>query len=318
MLAMDLDLPLIGFLDQQIRFCTASDGVKIAYSITGNGPPLVKTAHWLTHLEFDLESPIRRHWITELSKHHRFIRYDERGSGLSDWEVSDFSFESWVHDLETVVDSIGLDQFSLLGTSQGGSVSIAYAVRHPERVKHLIIYGSYARGWAERNSPPEELEEIRAEISLARRGWGRDNPAFRQIFTSQFIPDATPEQARAFNDLQRVSTSPENAARFITTIGNIDVLDLLPKVTVPTLVLHVRDDPRVPFELGREIAALIPNARFVPLEGKNHPLLEEDPAWRKFLSEVRNFLGVEEISERPPKKARELGLHGWLKGPKAK
>ncbi len=305
-----------GLLEQQIRFCTTPDGVRIAYATVGNGPPLVRTAHWLTHLQFDVDSPVWRHWIREFSTYHRYIRYDERGCGLSDWEVKDFSFDAWVRDLETVVDSIGLEKFVLLGVSQGGAVSIAYAARHPERVSHLILYGAYAKGWAKRNLPPEEVEEIKARITLTRTGWGKDNPSARQVFTSRFIPDATLEQIRSFNDLQRVSTSPQNAVRFQNEFSTIDVVDLLPKVSVPTIILHARDDVVVPFELGRELAGLIPNSHFVPLEGRNHIMLEHDPAWRKFLFEVRRFLGLKEVP--PTTKTEETGLKGWLRGPKAK
>lgn len=290
-------------LEQQVRFCTTHDGLRIAYATIGSGPPLVKAPNWLSHLQFELESPVWSHWIREFSGYHTLVRFDERGCGLSDWEAKDFSFEAWVNDLETVVDTIGLDRFILMGISQGGPISIAYAVRHPERVSHLILYGAYARGWAKRNLPPEELEAKEAEIKLARLGWGRDNPAYRQIFTSQFIPGATIEQMRWFNDLQRVSTSPENGMRFMIEFGNIDVSDLLPRVNVPTLVLHARGDARVPFDEGRQIAALIPDARFVPLEGKNHLLLEDETAWQKFLYEVRRFVGIKEIGPMPARQA---------------
>jgi len=268
-------------------------------------------------LQYDLESPVYRHAVRELSRDNSYIRYDERGCGLSDWDVPDYSFDTWVRDLESVVDSLGLERFSLLGSSQGGPVSIAYAVSHPERVSHLILYGAFARGWKRRNLSSEELEEMNARISLTKTGWGRDNAAYRQIFTSNFIPDGTLEQIRWFNDLQRFSTSPENAVRFLTEFGNIDVLDLLPRISVPTLVLHARQDAMIQFERGRQLASMIPTARFVPLEGKNHFLLEDEPAWTQFLREVRHFIGVrEEVSSGSPSKAVELGISGWLKGPK--
>lgn len=286
-------------MEQEIRFCTTPDNVRIAYATTGRGPPLIKAANWLTHLEFELLSPVWRHWIKELSRDHLYVRYDERGLGLSDWQVGEFSFDSWVRDLESVVDSIGLDRFVLLGISQGAPVSVAYTVRHPKRVSHLILHGAYAKGWAKRNLQPEEIEEREAQISLMKAGWGRDNPAYRQIFTSQFIPKATSEQARWFNDLQRASTSPENAVRFMRVFGQIDVSELVPHVDVPTLVLHSRGDVRVPFENGRQIAALIPGARFVPLDSDNHILLEDEPAWKKFLYEVRSFLGIKEAVPLP-------------------
>ena len=276
-------------MEQEIRFCTTSDGVRICYATVGQGPPLVKAPNWLTHLEFEWKSPVWRHWWEELAKDRRVVRFDQRGSGLSDRSVEDLSFGAWVSDLESVVDDVGLDRFALLGISQGGAVAVEYAVRHPERVSHLILYGAYPRGRAKRGG---SLEEHEAMLTLTRRGWGRDNPAYRQLFTSQFMPGATAEQMSWFNELQRVSTSPENAARLLAEGAKIDVLHRLAEVSVPTLVLHGRDDVRVPFEQGRQLAALIPNAHFVPLESANHLLIETEPAWQTTLSEVRSFLGV--------------------------
>ena len=275
---------------QQIRFCTTGDGVRIAYATTGKGPPLVKVASWMNHLEFDWESPVWRHWIAELARDHSYVRYDERGCGLSDWTVADLSFEAWVRDLETVADAAGVERFPLLGVSQGGPIAIAYAVRHPERVSHLILYGAYARGWLKRNATPEQRKEAEMMNELAELGWGKDNPAFRQFFTTQFIPDGTPEQHRWWNELERVATSPQNAARFMRVFNEIDVTAVAPRVTCPTLVLHATRDARVPFDEGRLIASLIPGARFVPLESRNHILLEHEPAWRRWFEEVRGFL----------------------------
>jgi len=280
-------------MEQQIKFCTTEDGVRIAYATVGDGPPLVKAANWLSHLEYDWDSPIWRHLLAEASREHTFIRYDERGNGLSDWNVSNLSFEAFVEDLESVVEAAGVDRFPLLGISQGGAVAIAYAIRYPEKVSHLILYGAYARGWAKRASP-EEIEQRQAQLTLVRLGWGKDNPAFRQLWTTLYAPDATPEQAQSFNDLQRVSTSPENAVKLLNEMGKIDVEDLLPQVTVPTLVLHCKDESGVPFEEGRLLASKIPGARFVPLEGRNHLLLEGAPSWGKFVKEVRRFLGMPE------------------------
>jgi pimeloyl-ACP methyl ester carboxylesterase len=193
-------------VEQQIHFCTTHDGTRIAYATGGEGPPIVKAANWLSHLEADWQSPIWRHMLRGFARDHTFVRYDERGNGLSDWNYDDLSFNAWVDDLESVVEAAGLDRFPLLGISQGGAVAIAYAVRHPERVSHLILYGAYARGWAKRDSP-EEIEQRQAQLTLVRLGWGKDNPAFRQLWTSLYAPDATPEQAQSFNDLQRISTS---------------------------------------------------------------------------------------------------------------
>ncbi len=276
-------------MDQQIRFCTAPDGVRIAYSRHGRGVPLVRAAHWLSHLEFDWRSPIWRHWLEALGESFTVLRYDERGCGLSDWDVEDFSFAAWVSDLETVVDAAGLERFALLGVSQGAAVAIAYAMRHPERVERLVIYGGYLRGRNRREPTPQAIEEHEAVIALTAVGWGRDNPVYRRIFTSRFIPGGTPEQMDWYDELQRVSTSPENAARFLRAFGEVDVVDIAPLVSAPTLVLHLRDDGAVPFEEGRLVAGQIPGARFVPLEGRNHVFLPGDPGWTAFRRELDEF-----------------------------
>ncbi|MFZ0673154.1 MAG: alpha/beta fold hydrolase [Pseudolabrys sp.] len=274
---------------QEVHFCTASDGVRIAYALAGSGPPLVKTANWLNHLEYDWESPVWSHLLHALAAEHRLIRYDERGNGLSDWNVNDISFEAFVRDLETVVDAARLDRFPLLGVSQGCPVSIAYAVRNPGRVSHLVLYGGYARGWRRRGNAAE-IEKADAVQTLMRHGWGQENPEFRQIFTTRFMPSGTPEQMRWFNDLQRMTTSPDNAARIRRANENIDITDLLPQIRIPTLVLHCRNDAAQPYEEGRILAAGIPGARFVTLEGNNHLILEGDPCWTRFLDEIRVFL----------------------------
>jgi len=276
-------------MEQEIRFCTAEDGVRIAYATVGEGPPLIKAANWLNHLEFDWESPIWRHVLRELASDRTLVRYDERGNGLSDWDAEDISFDAFVEDLEAVVDAVGVERFALLGISQGCAVSIAYAVRHPERVSHLVLHGGYALGWHHRGSA-EDRERRRALATLMRQGWGEESPAFRQVFTSLYIPDATPEQMQWFNDLQRYSTSPDNAVRLWEALGAIDVRALLPRVTTPTLVLHSRNEAAVPFAAGRHLASSIPGARFVPLESRNHLLVEQEPAWPRFMGEIRTFL----------------------------
>ena len=276
-------------MEQQIRFCTAADGAQIAYATVGQGPPLIKTANWLNHLEYDWESPVWRHVLHGLAQGHQLIRYDERGNGLSDWDVEDISFEAFLSDLETVVDAAGIERFPLFGISQGCAVSIAYAVRHPERVSRLVLYGGFARGRSNRGSS-KEGEQAAAMRTLMRQGWGQENPAFRQIFTSLFIPDATPEQASWFNNLQRITASPENAVRIREAMDILDVSELLPQVMVPALVLHCREDAVQPFNEGRRMAAGIPGARFVALEGRNHLILEDEPAWPRFLQEVEKFL----------------------------
>ncbi|MGB9020222.1 MAG: alpha/beta fold hydrolase [Pseudolabrys sp.] len=276
--------------EQEIQFCQTRDGVQLAYSRMGNGPPLVKTGNWMTHLEFDFESPIWQHLYWELSRDHTLIRYDARGNGLSDRNVQDVSFESFVGDLEVVVDAAGLNRFALLGISQGCAVSIAYAVRHPERVTHLILFGGYAVGWAKRSRSAAEKEQDEAMLTLMRLGWGQENPTFRQLFTSQFIPGGSKAQADWFNELQRISTSPEDAVRNLIANGDTDVTALLAQVSVPTLVMHSRGDARVPFDLGRRLAAGIPGARFVPLASGNHLILEDEPAFPRFLQEIRTFI----------------------------
>jgi class 3 adenylate cyclase/pimeloyl-ACP methyl ester carboxylesterase len=279
--------------EQEIHFCQTRDGVQLAYARIGQGLPLVKTGHWMTHIEFDLESPIWRHLYQELSRDHSFIRYDARGNGLSDREVPDVTFERLVDDLEAVVDAAGVDRFALLGISQGCAVSIAYAVRHPERVSHLVLLGGFAVGWKKRARTEAEKEAGEAMLTLMRVGWGQENPAFRQMFTSQFIPGANKELADWFNEFQRISSSPADAARNLLANGEADVSSLLSQVKVPTLVMHARRDARVPFESGRRLAAGIPGARFVPLESGNHIMLEGEPALARFLEELRSFLAAD-------------------------
>jgi pimeloyl-ACP methyl ester carboxylesterase/DNA-binding winged helix-turn-helix (wHTH) protein len=276
-------------MQQKVQFCTASDGVRIAYALAGQGLPLVKAANWLNHLEYDWQSPIWRHLLHALAAEYQLIRYDERGNGLSDWDVEDISFEAFVRDLESVVDATGLKRFALLGISQGCAVSIAYAVRHPERVSHLVLYGGYSRGRRMRGSSAE-VETADATLTLMRLGWGQENPAFRHIFTSLFIPGGTVEQMKWFDDLQRVTTSAENAVRIRSAMNNIDISELLKQVTVPTLVMHCHDDAVVPFEEGRMMAAHISGARFVALEGFNHLILPGEPALGRFLDAIRAFL----------------------------
>ena len=270
---------------QEVRFCTASDGVRIAYALAGQGPPLVKAANWLNHLEYDWQSPIWSHLLHELAAEHQLIRYDERGNGLSDWDVDDISFEAFVRDLESVVEAAGLNRFALLGISQGCAVSIVYAIRHPERVSHLVLHGGFARGRSKRDAG-----HAQTLLSLVRQGWGQENPAFRQFFTSLFFPEGTPEQMQWFNDLQRITTSPENAVRIMSATGGLDISDLLQQVRVPTLVLHCRNDAAVVFDEGRRLAAGIPGAKFVVLESRNHLVLESEPAWQKIITEIKAFL----------------------------
>ena len=276
--------------EQEIRFATAGDGTRLAYAISGAGLPLVKAANWLSHLGYDWESPVWRHWLAELSRRFRLVRYDERGCGLSDWDSGRFSFEDWVDDLEAVVDAAGLDRFPLLGISQGGPVAIAYAVRHPERVTHLVLLGSFAQGWRKSARTPGDLALADARVEMVRLGWGRPDPTYRQMFVARFLPEATQEQWRSFDELQRRSTSPDNAWRFVDEFASIDVTSLAPRLTVPTLIMCSRREPDNRFEQSRLLAALIPKSRLVPLDSSNHLLPEHDPAWKHFLAEIDRFL----------------------------
>jgi class 3 adenylate cyclase/pimeloyl-ACP methyl ester carboxylesterase len=281
-------------LKQEIHYCKAPDGVRLAYATVGSGPPMLRSAHWLGHLEYDWELPLAQHFLLGLAKNHTLIRFDARGNGLSDWDVQETSLDAWVRDMETVADAAGLGRFPLLGFSQGCAVSIAYAVRHPDRVSHLILFGGFAVGSNRRpNVTAADRERFAALKTLVKQGWGADNPAFRQIFTSYMMPAATKEQTDAFNELQRLSGSPEGAVRYLETVADLDVRELLSQVKAPTLVMHVRDDPRVPSHLGRELAAGIPGARFLALPGKNHILLEQDPGLPRFFEELKDFLKSE-------------------------
>jgi pimeloyl-ACP methyl ester carboxylesterase/DNA-binding CsgD family transcriptional regulator len=275
---------------QHVRFCTSSDGVRLAYAALGHGPPLVKAPNWLTHIEYDWRSPIWRHWLEGLSRHHTFIRYDARGCGLSDRDPPELSFESWVRDLEAVVDAMKLERFPLLGISGGGAIAIAYAARHPQRVSHVVLYGAFARGRLKRGEDPEAIDEAMLMCKLIELGWGKRNPAFRQVFATQFLPGAPTELIEAFDALQRESSSAGDALRMMQVSMQIDVTEQARALSCPVLIMHATDDGRVPFEEGRVLASLIPGARFVPLESRNHILLEAEPAWARFLEEVDTFL----------------------------
>lgn len=294
---------------QKIRFVRTNDGVQLAWEETGSGPLLIKAATWLTHLAFDWESPVWRHWLRFFSDHFRFIRYDERGSGMSDWNVSNLNIDRWVDDFETVVDAVApREPFLLLGVSQGAAICIGYAVRHPERVSRMVLYGGYARGFYVRGNA-DTRREYAAVLEAMRVGWGKENPAFRQLFTSRFIPDATHQQHLWFSELARRSASGESAARILEARGHTNVVGLLDKVRVPTLVLHARDDAVVSFNEGRLLASTIPGAQFVELPGRNHVLLEDEPAWPRFQHAVLDFFGIgreTEVFASLSKREREI------------
>jgi len=280
-------------LNQQIRFCKSADGTRIAYAVTGTGTSLVRAPHWLTHLEYEWQSPIWRPWMQELSRDYRLLRIDGRAVGLSDWDPKEISLERAVEDLEAAVDAAGFERFALFGASQGGSTSIEYAVRHPERVTHLVLFGTYARGWLKRGLPPQRIEELNAQLKLVEAGWGREDPAYRHLFSTQFAPGATLEQLNSLSELQRASASAENAVRVMRSFFDLDVCDTAPRVRCPVLVVHPRDDRRVPFEEGRLLAGLIPGARLLTLETSNHILLENEPAFRQFFDGMRAFVSPE-------------------------
>ncbi|MGB5201204.1 MAG: alpha/beta hydrolase [Sedimenticolaceae bacterium] len=282
-------------MQQAIKFCTAPDGVRIAYAVTGNGPPLVKVGNWFTHLELDWGSPVWGHVLEGLSEHRQLVRYDVRGTGLSQRDVPDIAFEDLITDLAAVVDAARVHRFPLFAISQGGAVSIAYTVRHPERVSHLILLGGFARGLPHRG--PEEAGIFATQRSIIRQGWGSDDPSYRELFSQQFLPDGGPEQLRWFGELERSSASAETAEKIYVATQTVDVRPLLPDIRVPTLVLHCRGDRRVPYEMGCELAAGIPGARFVTLESKNHLLLDHEPATEILFDEVASFLG-----DKQPKK----------------
>jgi pimeloyl-ACP methyl ester carboxylesterase/DNA-binding CsgD family transcriptional regulator len=277
---------------QRIRFHRAADGAQLAWAEAGAGPLLVKASNWMTHLEFEWQSPVWRHWMEFFSEHYRFVRYDERGCGLSDREPPTLSIDRWISDFEEVCDAAQpREPFTILGISQGSLACIHYAVKYPERVNRMILYGAYARGYLKRGSPTVQ-REYRAIVEAVRVGWGKDNPSFRQLFTSRFIPDGTPEQVAWFNDLCRKTVAPDMAADLLQLRGEVDIVSLLAQVRVPTLVIHAADDNVIPASEGRLIASSIPGAEFVELESKNHVLLSHEPAWTRFQEAVLSFTGA--------------------------
>lgn len=284
----------MGRSQQEIRFCTSFDGTRIAYATAGTGPPLVRVGTWLTHLELDWEGPLWSHWFEELSRHHTLVRYDLRGSGLSDRSVEDLSFDAWVRDLEAVVEDLGLDRFSLFGLCHGGTIAAGYAVRHPERVRRLVLYDTYLHGAFTEGASPAEREKAEALTEMIRVGWGRRKAAYRRVFVDLFVPGGTEQQQHWLAELERQTASTEMAVRLWRGFHEIDIRELVPEVSASTLVFHVKENGMVPFEHGRRLASLLPDARFVPLESQNHILLPHEPAWNRFLEELREFLGEED------------------------
>jgi len=275
--------------EQEVRFCRSADGTMIAYAGVGTGPPVVKAANWLTHLEFDWLSPIWRPLFAEVAREHLFVRYDQRGNGLSDREATDFSLDAHVADLEATVDAAGIDRFALLGLSQGGPICVAYAAKHPERVTRLVLHGTFAQGWRLRGNQ-DEIKRREAMLAIMEAGWGSSSAAFHQMFSALFVPEGKPDEISSWIELQRTCTAPKQAIALSEAQGRFDVLEILPRVRAPTLVTHSRHEAVQPFEAGRKMASLIPGARFVPLESHNHIILEHEPAWRRFIGEVISFL----------------------------
>ena len=283
-------LPDLEQLDQEIRFCRSDDGLRLAYATVGDGPVLIRAAHWLTHVDYDWHSPVWHHWLLGIAQHRTLVRYDERGCGLSDHDLTRCSVDAWVDDLRAVVDDLGLDRFPILGLSQGGPVAIAFAARHPERVSKLVLVNTYQRGRSARAQTDDQVAETEVQAELLRLGWERDDPTFRRFFTSSMMPDAPAETWDAFAELVRRTTTVESALQLISTWRNLDVSSETPNVTCPTLVMHSRGDLRVPFDQGRELAATIPDSRFVPLDSVNHLFRVDEPAWGVFLEEMLRFL----------------------------
>lgn len=277
---------------QTIQFAKTTDNVRLAYGISGSGPILVKTANWLNHLEFDWESPVWKHMLEFLSDNFTLVRHDERGSGLSDWDCKNNSFDIWVDDLERVVEANELDNFPLLGISQGAAVAVEYALRHPEKVSHLILYGGFLLGRSRRGSSENKKQDLL--LSLIENGWEQQNPAFRQVFASLFVPNGSHEHQRWFAQLCQKTASAQNAHRIQTICATIDVTARLSELHIPTLVMHAKDDAVVPVEAGRHMAAEIPNAQFVQLDSANHLLLSDEPAWEHFCDEVLHFMDMPE------------------------
>lgn len=307
-------------MQQRIRITRTKDGVNLAWATAGRGPTLIKASNWLTHLEFDFDSPIWRHWIEFLAGHFHLVRYDERGCGMSDWEARDLGTARWFDDFDHIVDVAAPEKpFIVLGISQGGAAAISYAARHPEHVSHLVLYGAYSRGWNRRDTS-EEAQRFRAVNQLTRLGWGQDNPVYRQLFTARFVPEATQEQFDWFNELCRKTTTPEIATVLMEERGKLNVSRLLGQVRVPTLVLHSNRDEVVPLAEGRRLATHIADAEFVELDSCNHILLENEPAWQRFREAVLEFTGLEapagheapEFAALSPRE-REI-LHGIAAG----
>lgn len=289
-------VPAPGTARQRIGFCHSADGTRIAYATTGAGYPMVKAGHWLTHLKHDWKSPIWRPFLDRLNSRFQVLRYDQRGNGLSDWDVRDFSLGRFVEDLEAVVAAAGAERFALYGSSQGAPIAIAYAARHPERVSHLILHGGYEQGRLIRSGEAER-EQGEAILTLIRHGWGKRGSPFINAFSTMFIPDGSRDEIASLVDLQRNTTSPENAASIRAAVDRFDVSDLLPRIRARTLVIHARDDGVQPLEQGRRLASRIPGAEFVLLDSANHVVLPSEPAWAALFDAIGDFVPAAATSD---------------------
>ena len=278
-------------ISQEIRFCVAADETTIAYGMAGSGPPVLKAPGFMSHLEFDWESPTWGPFFRAMASRCRLVRFDQRGNGLSDRNPRDISLETFVQDTEAVADAAGLERFAIYGASQGAAVAITYAVRHPERVSALILHGGYSRGRLNRSEMTEDAKHGQeALLTLIRTGWGQDNPAFRQMFSTLFIPSASTALMNSFNELMRVSTAPDIAARIMEVNAHIDVTQLLGQIEAPTLIFHGREDAVAPIEEGRRLAARIPNSKFIELDTANHITIHNEPAMLQVIEGMEQFL----------------------------
>jgi pimeloyl-ACP methyl ester carboxylesterase/DNA-binding CsgD family transcriptional regulator len=286
-------------MNQNIRFCTARDGVRLAYAVSGEGPPLVMSATWLSHLEHQWRSHFWRPWLDAFTGNHKVLRHDSRGCGLSDRNADNLSFENWVRDLDCVVDAAGFEQFAMVGTCWGGPIAIEYAVRHPERVSRIVLFGTYAQGRLKRTNSADEVEKARVTADLTRLGWGQDDHPFLQVWASRFQPGGSRDRFRSWADQMRATTSPETAVQLLQIAWQTDVREAARKVKCPVLILHPERDLAVSIEQGRLLASFIPDCRFVQLDSENHIPLADEPAWSQLVAEVRSFL-AEPASARAP------------------
>lgn len=283
-------IPRAAMNHQDVRFCSSRDGTRIAYALTGSGAPLVMSVTWLTHLEHQWRSLAWRPWLEALSREHKLLRYDSRGCGLSDRDVGGMSFESWMSDFEAVIDAAQLERFALLGVCQGGPIAIEYAARHPDRVSHLVLYGTYARGRLKRTDIAKQVEKGKLLLDMLKLGWAQEHHAFLQMWASQFQPGGTLEHVRSWCEQQRLATTADTALRLFEVGYNVDVRAAARAVRCPTLVVHADRDRVTPVEEGRLVASLIPDCRYVEIESENHMLLPDEPAWPRFMQELTDFL----------------------------